>query len=146
VGRAIGFWVSSEIYKKYMLLSDEDKERIKHFVELLVEIISSQYIVEVREKQQRAVKSPEPSTREPVRREPTITAAPSATPVSGGVLQRIFKEWYQALVEQGFVPGKLYKCQELQAALVKRGVQEYALEVLVKQDYIVRDGDECVLK
>jgi len=132
VGKVIGFWVSSEIYKKYVLLSEEDKEKIKRFVELLVEILSSQYTVEVREKQQRVAESPEPSTREP--------SAPS------GILQKIFKEWYQVLIEQGLIPGQLYKCSEIQTALLKRGIKEYALEVLIRNGYIVRDGDECVLK
>ena len=138
VGRAIGFWVSSEIYKKYMLLSDEDKERIRHFVELLIEILSSQYIVEVREKQS--------ASHELVRQEPVISAPPISPTSAPSVLQRIFKEWYRALIDQGFIPGQLYKCHELQVALGKKGIKEYALEALIKQGYIVREGDECVLK
>ena len=126
----ISFRVGKRVKELYDKLSGEDKEKIKRFVELLVEILYSGYSVEVREKREGPVAQPKPAPRE--------------TP--SGPLQRIFKEWYQALVEQGFVPGQLYKCQELQAALAKRGVQEYALEVLVRQGYVVRDGDECVLK
>ncbi len=146
VGKVIGFWVSSEIYKKYVLLSEEDKEKIKRFVELLVEILSSQYTVEVREKEKSVAKSPEQSTSELVIHKPVIATAPSTTSAPSGILQKIFKEWYQILIEQGFVPGQLYKCQELQAALMKKGIKEYALEVLIRNGYIVSDGDECVLR
>ena len=142
----ISFRVGKRVKELYDKLSGEDKEKIKRFVELLVEILYSGYSVEVREKREGPVAPPKPASPEPAERGPTTVAAPQATPVPGSMLQRIFKEWYQALVEQGFVPGQLYKCQELQVALAKRGVQEYALEVLVKQGYVVRDGDECVLK
>jgi len=124
------------------LLSDEDKERIRHFVELLVELLSSRYVVEVRERQERSVVSSKPVSHELVRSEPVTVLAPSTASTPSGILQRIFREWYQVLVDQGFIPGQLYKCHELQVALVKKGVKEY----LVKQGYIVRDGDECVLK
>jgi len=146
VGRVIGFWVSNEIYKKYVLLSEEDKERIKHFIELLVEILSSGYNIKVKEKEEKTAESPEPSTSELIRRGPVTILGPSTTPALTGTLQKIFNEWRQILIDKGFAPGHLYKCQELQIALSKSGVKEYAFEVLVKHGLIIRDNDECVLK
>ena len=142
----ISFRVDGRVKELYDNLSSEDKEKIKYFVELLVKVFSSGYNVEVRERQERSVVSSRPVSHELVRSEPVTMLAPSTTSTPSGTLQRIFREWYQVLVDQGFVPGQLYKCQELQVVLVKKGIKEYALEMLVKQGYIVRDGDECVLK
>jgi len=142
----ISFRVDGRVKELYDNLSSEDKEKIKYFVELLVKVFSSGYNVEVRERQERSVVSSRPVSHELVRSESTIAVAPLTASTPSGILQRIFREWYQALIDQGFIPGQLYKCHELQAVLVKKGVKEYALEMLVKQGYIVRDGDECVLK
>jgi hypothetical protein len=134
VGRVLGFWVSREVFEKYKLLSEEDKERVKRFLEVVIELLSSNYEVEIRERGQSAQRGREQAQVELQERVERRR--------STGLVTKLYTE---AMNKLNLPPGSKVDCNELKRRLIQAGYSEYTLELFKEQKLVVQENGECVV-